>query len=87
MKYLKIAQEDALLIADYIQKGNISETAKPSYIVEILRFKNGNFEIVEYDARENNSSMKIYSREEFIQKLTQFSLEYYQNLINKIKGV
>lgn len=85
MENSKIGIENATLIADYIQKGNVSETAKPNYIVEILRFSKNIFEIVEYDARENNSLSHSYFRDDFIEMVAGFSLEYYQKLINVIK--
>lgn len=85
MENAKIGIENARLIADYIQKGNVTETAKPNYIVEILRFSKNMFEIVEYDARENNSNSAIFSRVDFIEKISHFSSDCYQNLINVIK--
>lgn len=84
MESTKIGIENATLIADYIQNGQVTEIAKPGYIVEIMRFSKNMFEIVEYDARENNSNSTIYSRDDFIEKVSVFSFEYYNKLITKL---
>jgi hypothetical protein len=85
MENEKIGIENATILADYIQQGNITETAKPNYIVEILRFSKDLYEIVEYDARENNAYLASYSRADFIEKASNFSIAYYQKWINLIK--